>query len=100
MTWKLKVVDVSGTVAETVGDPPEVVTTDLTATGRWRVKVQYYDDADPNTILHEHDFIWHADRTNATQALAEAQEFGDMIRTARTQVANMQGNVGKSFAVP
>lgn len=99
MAWQLKVTAVSGTETQMVGEPPVATEFDLTASGRWRVHVIYFDSAAPATILYEHDFIFQADKVNATQALTEARSVGAKVRDARVLVTTLQAQIGTVFAV-
>ena len=99
MAWQLKVTAVSGTETQMVGEPPVATEFDLTATGRWRVHAVYFDSAAPSTILYEHDFIFQADKVNATQALNEARLVGAKVRDARALVTTLQAQIGNVFAV-
>jgi hypothetical protein len=99
MAWQLKITAVSGTETQMVGDPPVATEFDLTATGRWRVHVVYFDGAAPATILYEHDFIFQADKTNAAQALNEAKIVGVKVRDTRALVTTLQAQIGNTFPV-
>jgi hypothetical protein len=99
MAWQLKVTAVSGTETQMVGDPPVATEFDLTATGRWRVHLVYFDSAAPSTILYEHDFIFQADKVNAAQALVEARTVGAKVRDARALVTTLQAQIGTVFQV-
>jgi len=99
MAWQLKVTAVSSTETQMVGDPPVATEFDLTATGRWRVHVIYFDSAAPAVTLYEHDFVFQADKVNATQALVEAKAVGAKVRDARTLVTQLQAQIGNTFPV-
>jgi hypothetical protein len=99
MAWQLKVTAVSGTETQMVGEPPVATEFDLTATGRWRVHVKYFDSAAPATTLYEHDFIFQADKVNAAQALAEAKLVGAKVRDARALVTSLSAQIGAVFPV-
>ena len=99
MAWQLKVTEVSGTETQMVGEPPVATEFDLTASGRWRVHVIYFDSAAPSTILYEHDFIFQADKVNAAQALAEAKLVGAKVRDTRALVTSLSAQIGNVFPV-
>jgi|WetSurMetagenome_2_1015567.scaffolds.fasta_scaffold795720_2 hypothetical protein len=99
MAWQLKVTEVSGTGTRLEGDPLTPTAFDLTADGRWRVHVVYFDSASPSVVLHECDFILGADALTTAQALELARVTGRRVRDARALVTQMQAQVGSVFQV-
>lgn len=99
MAWQLKVTEVSGTQTQMLGEPPVATAVDLTADGRWRAHVVYFDSSAPSTILYEHDFIFGAEPVTPDQALQQARAVGIRVRNARATVVSMSANVGSVFGV-
>jgi hypothetical protein len=99
MAWQLKVTEVSGSQTQMLGEPPLETVVDLTAAGRWRAHVVYFDSAAPSVILYEQDFIFGGGPITAAQALEEARVVGRRVRDAKATVVQMAANIGSVFAV-
>lgn len=100
MAWRLKVVDVTFTETHYGdGDPPEEIQYDLSADGRWRVVVSYYDSAQPDVTLYEKVFVFHAADTSAAEALAAAKAEGRKVRGTRAVVAELEQSIGSTYPI-
>lgn len=97
MAWNLRITEVSGSETQMIGDPPVATEVDLTPSGRWRVVAQFFDDAAPDTVLYEHEFTFHGDRVNATQALEGIRKVGRKVRDTRGLVTSLQVHIGTAF---
>ncbi len=93
MAWQLRIISIVGTA------DVEGTTVDLTREGRFLAAVEYFDDADPTTILHTHaaDFSYGI---TAADALGRLKAEGKKVRDTRALVADAQTQyVNQEFPV-
>lgn len=97
MAWQFRVTEVSGTEVRMEGEPPEPVDFDLTAIGRWRFVVEYFDSANPTVVLYSHTFVEPSAGFTTAHALAKIRAEGVQVRDTRALIAQLQTNVGQVF---
>lgn len=93
MAWKMKITKLSGTELDADGN-----TIDLAAQGRFSLRVEYFDDVDPTTILHEHGFDYRYPQT-WDETLERMKQTGRVVRDTRALVVAHQGDVGQAIAI-
>lgn len=99
MAWKIRITDVDYTEPRIEGDPPEEVDFDLSDSGRYRTVAEYFDDADPGTILYTEEFVFYKDQVSSAEALEKMKEKGRIVRDTRELVETLSGYIGNSYAL-
>lgn len=97
MTLKLKVTAVETMIEEIVEGQPDPVQRDLSAEGRIRIHVQYYDSSAPANILYEKDFIFGAKPFAAAEALEDMRVQGRLVRDTRLLAGSLATYIGTEF---
>jgi hypothetical protein len=97
MAWKVRITEVS-TTAQGEDGQGNPITIDLSLEGRFRAVAEYYDSANPDTILltHNFDFGFGISQQDAVQRV---KEVGVKVRDTRQLVANLQSQVGTELNV-
>lgn len=93
MAWQMKITVLTDREVDSEGN-----TIDLAAQGRFSLRAEYFDDADPTTILHEHGFDYRYPQT-WEQTLELMKETGRVVRETRKLVADHQRDVGTAIAI-
>ena len=96
MTLKLKITAVDYIIDEPV-EGGGTIERDLSAEGRVRAHVQYYDDGAPGNILFEDDFIFGAKAFTAAEALDELRAVGRKVRDTRVIANQLSGFIGTEY---
>jgi hypothetical protein len=98
MAWQMRKTEISGEAQEEIldenGDPTGTFRTiDLTLEGRFRATVEYFDDAEPLTVLFTQTFDFGFG-TTAQAADDQMKAVGVRVRDTRALVAAQQSGVG------
>ena len=100
MAWQVRITEIRGDAPGPPGPPggppgpPAPI--DLTLQGRFAATAEYFDAADPATILHRQNFDFDFG-ISGPEALERIKEVGRRIRDTRELIAAQQPNVGRTF---